>query len=63
MPAPYGHWYVKAGFQWYDVINSALQASNALSVGGVVTGGGCGTVSASNCSSIFVGYGGIGVAF
>ena len=21
----YGHWYAKAGFQWYDVINTALK--------------------------------------
>ena len=37
MPAQYGHWYVKAGFQWYDVINTALQNANAFSVDGAPT--------------------------
>ncbi len=61
MPAQYGHWYAKAGFQWYDVINTALQNANALSVDGVATG--CASVNAGTCSSIIVGFGGIGVAF
>jgi len=61
MPAQYGHWYVKAGFQWYDVINNALQGDNAFSVCGPgVTVAACGT---GKTSSIFVGFGGIGVAF
>ncbi len=56
MPAQYGHWYAKAGFQWYDIINTSLQASNAVSLGTSCT--------SSNCiSSIFVGFGGVGVAF
>jgi len=54
MPAQYGHWYAKAGFQWYDVINDALQGSNAISLG---------CTSSSCTQSIFVGFGGIGVAF
>ena len=37
MPAQYGHWYAKAGFQWYDVINTALQNANAFSVDGNAT--------------------------
>ncbi len=57
MPAQYGHWYAKAGFQWYDVINTSLQASNAVSICG---GGPCGS---GNTSSIIVGFGGVGVAF
>ena len=61
MPAQYGHWYAKAGFQWYDIINTALQNADAFSVTGTL--GGCASVSASNCSSILVGFGGIGVAF
>ena len=61
MPAQYGHWYAKAGFQWYDIINTALQSANAFSVDAGRTG--CASVSSGNCSSIFVGFGGIGVAF
>ena len=34
MPAQYGHWYAKAGFQWYDIINTSLQNANAFSVTG-----------------------------
>ncbi len=60
MPAQYGHWYAKAGFQWYDIINTSLQNANAFSVTGNLT---CAATSAGNCSSIFVGFGGIGVAF
>jgi hypothetical protein len=60
MPAQYGHWYAKAGFQWYDVINTALQNANAFSVDGNFS---CGRVSAGDCSSIIVGFAGIGVAF
>ncbi|MGA2312276.1 MAG: hypothetical protein ABSF87_07920 [Xanthobacteraceae bacterium] len=63
MPAQYGHWYVKAGFQWYDVINTALQNANAFSVDGAASGFKCSNVSAGDCSSILVGFGGIGVAF
>ena len=56
LPAQYGHWYAKAGFQWYDIINTSLQASNAVSLGT--------SCSSSSClSSIFVGFGGVGVAF
>ena len=33
MPAQYGHWYAKAGFQWYDIINTALQSADAFSDG------------------------------
>jgi hypothetical protein len=60
LPAQYGHWYAKAGFQWYDIINTALQNANAFSVTGNLS---CAAVSAGNCSSIFVGYAGVGVAF
>jgi hypothetical protein len=58
MPAQHGHWYAKAGFQWYDIINTSLQASNAASLG---TRSSC--TSSSCISSIFVGFGGVGVAF
>jgi hypothetical protein len=60
MPAQYGNWYVKAGFQWYDVINTALQNANAFSVDLNTS---CAAVSSGDCSSILVGFGGIGVAF
>ncbi len=49
MPAQYGHWWVKGGFQWYDIINTQLQVDNAI------TGNGA--------TSIVVGFAGIGVAF
>ncbi len=60
MPAQYGHWYAKAGFQWYDVINTALQNANSFSVDGNLS---CAAVSAGDCSSVIVGFGGVGVAF
>jgi len=61
MPAQYGHWYVKGGFQWYDVVNNALQGDNAFSICGPgVTIAACGS---GNTSSIFVGFAGIGAAF
>jgi len=63
MPKQYGNWYVKAGFQWYDVINTALQNANAFSVDGLASKFSCANVSAGDCSSIIVGFGGIGVAF
>ena len=33
IPANYGGWYVKGGFQWYDLINSNLVLSENESVG------------------------------
>ncbi len=63
MPKQDGNWYVKGGFQWYDVINTALQNANAFSVDGLASGFKCSNVSAGECSSIIVGFGGIGVAF
>jgi len=60
MPAQYGHWYVKGGFQWYDVINTSLQVSNAVSICGNTNVSACGS---SNTSSILLGFGGVGVAF
>ena len=61
IPPNLGNWYAKAGFQYYDVINAALQQDNAFSV--------CGTpVLSASCSNwkttdIVVGFAGIGVAF
>jgi hypothetical protein len=33
IPAQYGHWSLKAGFQWYDIINTALQQDNEVTYG------------------------------
>ncbi len=61
MPATYGHWFLKGGFQWYDVVNNALQGDNAFSVCGAgVTVAACG---ASKDSSIIVGFVGVTAAF
>jgi len=61
MPAQYGHWYVKGGFQYYDIINTNLQLSNAISAcGGTAT---IATCPSSQTTNIIVGFGGIGVAF
>jgi hypothetical protein len=65
MAPQFGHWYAKVGFQWYDIINTAMQNGNAFSV--VSTSlplqHQCAATSSQNCSSIFIGYGGVGVAF
>jgi len=50
----YGAWYVKGGFQWYDIINTALQSQNAFSTG---------CLSDGCTKNIIVGFAGIGVAF
>jgi len=61
MPAQYGHWYVKGGFQYYDIINTNLHLSNAISAcGGTAT---IATCPSSQTTNIIVGFGGIGVAF
>jgi hypothetical protein len=54
IPSNYGAWYVKAGFQYYDVINAALVQSNVISTG---------STSNSDTKDIFVGFAGIGVGF
>ncbi len=33
IPVQYGHWHIKAGFQWYDIVNKALQADNEVTYG------------------------------
>ncbi len=68
IPANYGNWYVKAGFQWYDIINTALQDSNAVSIcaGGATTGLVGSPLPACpnwDTKSIIVGFAGLGVAF
>jgi hypothetical protein len=65
MAPQFGHWFAKVGFQWYDVINTAMQNGNAFSVvsTSLPPGHQCAATSSSNCSSIFIGYGGVGVAF
>jgi hypothetical protein len=37
IPAQYGHWNVKGGFQWYDIINNALIADNQVTWGNSFT--------------------------
>jgi hypothetical protein len=59
VPANYGHWYVKGGFQWYDIINANLVASNAFSICGLAFA----TCSSSATKSVFVGFAGLGVGF
>ena len=54
IPAQYGHWNLKAGFQWYDIINTALQQDNVITYGGSLT---------NLQSSIFTGFVGVGVGF
>jgi hypothetical protein len=61
IPSNYGAWYIKGGFQYYDVINSALIASNQVSICGAVTvPDTCGN---NNIKDIFVGFVGLGVGF
>ena len=60
LPPQYGNWSASAGFQWYDVVNASLQASNAAAVGTSCGG----AVPSSSCtSSILVGYAGLTVGF
>ena len=33
IPAQYGHWNLKGGFQWYDILNDALIADNQVTYG------------------------------
>lgn len=59
IPANYGGWYVKGGFQWYDLINNNLVISENQSVG-------CALNAAESCKtsrSIWVGFVGVGVHF
>jgi hypothetical protein len=57
IPANYGAWYLKGGFQYYDVINAALVQSNVISI---CNGGPC---SNWQTKDIFVGFVGLGVGF
>jgi len=57
IPANLGNWYAKAGFQYYDIINTALQQDNAFSVCASPV---CGDWETKN---IIVGFAGVGVAF
>ena len=54
IPSNLGSWYAKAGFQYYDVINNALVASNVVSIG---------TTANWATKDIIVGFAGIGVGF
>jgi len=52
IPVQYGHWNLKGGFQWYDIINNALIADNQVTYG---------TSFTSN--NILTGFVGVGVGF
>ena len=49
IPAQYGHWNIKGGFQWYDILNNALIADNQVTYGA--------SFSDHNIISAFVGLG------
>jgi hypothetical protein len=53
IPAQYGHWSVKAGFQYFDIINKALQADNLVTYGSAF----------GLQQNIFQGFVGLGVGF
>ena len=59
IPANYGGWYVKGGFQWYDLINNNLVISENESVGCAINP----NESCKTSRSIWVGFVGIGVHF
>jgi hypothetical protein len=59
IPKNYGGWYVKGGFQWYDLINSNLVLSENESVGCAINAG----ESCKTSKSIWVGFFGIGATF
>jgi hypothetical protein len=68
VPANYGSWYIKGGFQYYDIINTALQQGNAFGVCGTPAASGFGASPLPSCSDwktkdIVVGFAGIGVGF
>ena len=50
VPANYGGWYVRGGFQWYDIINQNLRIDNGIAVN-------------NSNSSVWVGFVGLGVSF
>jgi hypothetical protein len=52
IPAQWGHWSAKAGFQYYDIVNKALIADNTVTWG-----------SSFTKSDIVVGFLGLGVGF
>jgi hypothetical protein len=53
IPAQYGHWSLAAGFQWFDIINKALQVDNTVTYG----------LGFGLQQSIFVGFVRLGVGF
>jgi hypothetical protein len=53
IPVQYGHWNIKGGFQWYDIVNTALQADNLVTYGN----------SFGLKQSITTGFLGVGVGF
>ena len=59
IPSNYGGWYVKGGFQWYDLLNNNLVISENQSVGCLLNPG----EACRTSRSIWVGFAGIGVHF
>jgi len=53
VPAQFGHWSAKAGFQWWDIVNAALQSDNMVTYG----------TSFGLQQSIITGFFGVGVGF
>lgn len=53
IPAQYGHWSAKAGFQWFDIVNKSLQYDNLVTYG----------FSYGLHQDIWTGFVGLGVAF
>jgi hypothetical protein len=63
IPANYGGWYIKGGFQWYDLINDNLVVSENQSVGCILTGVFSVATPCNTSRSIWVGFAGLGVHF
>jgi hypothetical protein len=66
MPKSFGGWYIKGGFQWYDILNSALYGpggANWVTVGGNLPGNLTGGLPNGTPTSITVGYVGVGAHF
>ena len=57
VPARYGKWYAKAGFQYYDFLNDNLRRAQETTLGLGPTG------FAATHRDYVVGYGGFGFSF
>jgi hypothetical protein len=59
IPSNYGGWYIRAGFQFYDLINKNLRLSENQSVGCDINT----TAACKTSQNIWVGFAGVGVHF